>query len=186
MTYDKLQLLTRGVLPLLSFVFAAFLTLLLLLSTHVDLWILFLGSLGMGICGVIIVSGLTTPCNNFFLTRELKEGNTNERLAAWHTETPKREIYIGPNGVWDDGKKYYWGHSLFLSLEDICLHQTSSGMELIVKLGETFGRSTRYFSLEIPVPFGQESEAETVVRGILADNIILDEKKNRKQIVTYI
>lgn len=185
MTYDKLQLTTRGILPLIAFFLAVVLTFLLLLSAHMELWILFVGPLAMGICGVIIVFALMMPLNNF-LTRELKEGNTSERLAAWFAEHPEQEFYVGPNGAWHKGKKYYWGHSLFLTIEDVCLKRTPTGIKLIINLGETLDKSTRYFSLKIPVPSGHESEAETVVQGILAANIILDEAQNRKKDVTYI
>jgi hypothetical protein len=186
MTYDKLQLVSRVILPLIAFLLAAVSTLLLLLSTHTELWILFVGPLAMGICGAIIVCALAAPFNNWFLTRELKLGNTDERLAAWFTENPKQEFYVGANGAWHNGKKYYWGHSLFLRIEDACLKRTQAGIELIIKCGETLDKSTRYFSLEIPVPPGHESEAETVVQGILDANIILDEKQNRKKDVEYI
>ncbi|MCI5225047.1 MAG: hypothetical protein D3924_20865 [Candidatus Electrothrix sp. AR4] len=186
MTYDKLQLVTKGILPLIAFFLAAVLTFLLLLSTHVELWIVCIGPLAMGICGVIIIYVLAAPFNNFYLTRELKGGKTGERLAAWFIKNPEQEFYVGPNGAWHNSRKYYWGHSLFLNLEDVCLKRTPSGIELIIKLGETLGRSTRYFNLELPIPSGHESEAETIVLGILAANIILDENQNRTKDVRYI
>ena len=133
-----------------------------------------------------MVAALATPFNNWFLTKELKGGGTGERLAAWITDEPKQEAYVGPNGIWLNGKKYYWGHSVFLSLQDINLKKTSRGVYLVIKLGEDLDRSTRYFDLEIPVPSGSEFDAETVAQGILAANIILDDAHNRKEMVTYL
>jgi hypothetical protein len=185
MTYKKLTLWTSAILPLTAFCLVFIVMCVALWKARVGLGMVLGGSLGLGVCAVIILYVLAAPLNARLLTRELKTSGSPEQLAAWITREPHSEFYVGSNGAWHNGKRYYWAHSLNLALEDVCLKRTRDGVLFILKLSETLDKSARYFQVEVPVPSGQEALAEHVALRIIQDNTILDDHSDRKQAVTW-
>ena len=115
------------------------------------------------------------------MVRELKKGSGPGCLAAWRIGQPKTECYIGPDGLWLNGKSRFWGQSLTLDLIDIDLKETGFGEALVFKFSEDLGRSPHYFDLELPVPVNQSEKARNLVKALFEHNIILDKKGRRKE-----
>jgi hypothetical protein len=179
MNYQQSKTITLC-LAIMAFLCISGLVFIGLRNTGVGLPIMVAGPIALGVCGAIVVFALAAPFNRRLLTRALKTAGSSEQLAAWFGEKPPRQFYVGPNGAWLDGEKYYWGHSLDLELEDVSLKELDTGFVLVIKLGKTLDKSTHHFMLQVPVPKGREREAEEVRSGLLKENIVLDEKGERR------
>lgn len=180
MDYRQVKLITGCALPAAAFFVTAAVVFIGLFTSETGYGFLTVGApLLLGLCAAIVVMFVVAPINRRLMVKNLKEGGS-ERLAAWKSEDPPMEFYVGPDGAWLDGTGYYWGGSLSVALEDVLLKRESGRSVLVLKLSETLDKSPRYFDVEVPVPYDRELEAENLVRKLLECNIILDENMDRK------